>query len=262
MGTRGGRDCEVRGRIGVNGFRTLLRGEWRNLAILNFEIDPSVLAPRLPRGLELDRWQDRHYVSLIGFQFLGLRVLGLPVPCHRSFDEVNFRFYVRRRTVDGWRHGVVFIKELASCRAVAVSARVLYNEPYVALPVRHVFEHTPVDDAQFRTVTYSWTSGRRDHSLKLTTASTPLPTRENSAEAFFAERYWGYAVQRSARVLEYHVERPCWAVAPAFVAGLVCDVAAVYGQDFVPFLSARPTSAFFAEGSAVTVSRGVALPTT
>jgi hypothetical protein len=246
----------------VNGFRTLLRAEWRNLAILNFEIDPSVLAPRLPRGLELDRWQDCHYVSLIGFQFLDLRVLGLPVACHRSFDEVNFRFYVRRRTEDGWRHGVVFIKELASCRVVAGGAKVLYNEPYVALPMRHAFEHTPVDGAQFRTVTYAWTSGRRDQSLKLTTASTPLPAREQSAEAFFAERYWGYVVQRNRSVLEYHVERPRWAVAPAFVAELVCDVAAIYGDEFVPFLSARTTSAFFAEGSAVTVSRGVALPTT
>jgi hypothetical protein len=111
-------------------------------------------------------------------------------------------------------------------------------------------------------VTYAWTSGRRDQSLKLTTASTPLPAREQSAEAFFAERYWGYVVQRNRSVLEYHVERPRWAVAPAFVAELVCDVAAIYGDEFVPFLSARPTSAFFAEGSAVTVSRGVALPTT
>jgi uncharacterized protein YqjF (DUF2071 family) len=261
VGTRGGRDREGLGRLGVNGFRTLLRAEWRNLAILNFEVDPSVLAPRLPRGLELDRWEDRHYVSVIGFEFLDLRVLGLPVPCHRRFDEVNFRFYVRRRTADGWRRGVVFIKELASCRAVAVGARVLYNEPYVALPMHHRFEHTPANGGQMQSVTYTWTSGRREQSLKLTTARRPLPVREQSAEAYFAERYWGYVVQRNRSVLEYQVERPRWAVAPAFVAELVCDVAAVYGDEFVPFLSARPRSAFFAEGSAVTLSRGVALPT-
>ena len=245
----------------MNSFRTLLRAEWRNLAILNFEIDPSVLEPRVPRGLELDCRQDRHYVSLIAFQFVHLRVLGLPMPCHRSFDEVNFRFYVRRRSGDGWRHGVVFIKELVSCRAVAVGARVLYNEPYVALPMRHRFECTP-DGGQIRSIAYAWTFGGRDHSLKLTTATKPLSTSENSAEAFFAERYWGYAVQRSGRVLEYHVERPSWSVAPAFVAELVCDIAAIYGQEFVPFLSARPAPAFFAEGSQVALSRGVALPTT
>ena len=37
MGTGG--DREGRGRLGVNGPRTLLRAAWRNLAILNFEID-------------------------------------------------------------------------------------------------------------------------------------------------------------------------------------------------------------------------------
>jgi uncharacterized protein YqjF (DUF2071 family) len=89
VGTRCGRDREGRGRLGMNGFRTLLPAEWRNLAILNFQIDPSVLGPLLPR-LELDSWEGRHYVSLIDFQFLGLQVLGLPVPCHRSFDEVTF----------------------------------------------------------------------------------------------------------------------------------------------------------------------------
>jgi uncharacterized protein YqjF (DUF2071 family) len=79
VGTRVGRDRKGRG-LAVNSCRTLLRAEWRNLAILNFEVDPSVLAPRLPRGLELDRWEDRHYVSVIGFEFLDLRVLGLR--CH------------------------------------------------------------------------------------------------------------------------------------------------------------------------------------
>ena len=102
----------------MNGVRPFLRAEWRHLAILNFVVEPSVLEPILPRGLELDRWEDRHYVSLIGFQFLHLRILGMPVPCHRSFDEVNLRFYVRRKAPDGWRHGAVFIKELVSHRAI------------------------------------------------------------------------------------------------------------------------------------------------
>ena len=242
----------------MNGFRIVLRAEWRNLAILNFEVEPSVLEPRLPRGLELDRWQGRHYVSLIGFQFLHLRVLGMPVPCHQYFDEVNLRFYVRRRAPEGWRHGVVFIKELVSRRAIGLAARILYNEPYVAVPMRHRFEHTAAGRRQIRSLTYAWTSGS-EHSLKLTTASAPLRTRKDSPEAFFAERYWGYSVQRSGAVLEYHVERPRWSVADAFVGQLVCDVAMVFGERFVPCLGVPPASAFVAEGSEVALSRGVGL---
>jgi hypothetical protein len=41
----------------------------------------------------------------------------------------------------------------------------------------------------------------------------------------------------------------------------VCDVAAVYGERFVPSLGALPASAFFAEGSEVALSLGVALAT-
>ena len=153
----------------MNGVRPFLRAEWRHLAILNFVVEPSVLEPILPRGLELDRWEDRHYVSLIGFQFLHLRILGMPVPCHRSFDEVNLRFYVRRKAPDGWRHGAVFIKELVSRRAIAFGARTLFNEPCAALPMWHRFEDTATDGGQFQSLTYAWTCGGREQSLKLTT---------------------------------------------------------------------------------------------
>ena len=150
-----------------------LRAEWRDLAILNFEVAPSVLEPLVPRGLELDSWEGRHFVSLIGFLFLNTRILGVPFLFHRSFEEVNLRFYVRRPAPEGWRHGVVFIKELVPRRAVAFAARILYNEPYVALPMRHRFECTQANGAQIRSWTYAWTFHGRDNNLSLTTATTP-----------------------------------------------------------------------------------------
>ena len=56
--------------------------------------------------------------------------------------------------------------------------------------------------------------------------------------------------------MEYEVEHPPWLAAPAVEARLSCDVAAVYGTTFVDSLSAEPTSAFLADGSAVKVFRG------
>ena len=66
-------------------------------------------------------------------------------------------------------------------------------------------------------------------------------------------------MQRNSAVLEYRVERPRSSVAAAFVAQLVCDVAMVYGERFVPTLGVSPASALVAEGSEVALSRGVAL---
>lgn len=64
--------------------------------MLNYAVDPAILTPHLPAGVELDAWRGTTYLSVVGFQFLGTRVLGLPIPFHRNFPEVNLRFYVRR----------------------------------------------------------------------------------------------------------------------------------------------------------------------
>ena len=115
--------------------RVFLTAEWRNLAMLNYEIEPAVLQPFVPVGTELDSWQGRTYVSLVGFQFLQTCVCGVPIPFHRDFEEVNLRFYVRRKASEGWRRGVVFIKEIVPRAAIAFVANKFYNEPYVALPM-------------------------------------------------------------------------------------------------------------------------------
>lgn len=237
-----------------------LRAEWRHLAILNFEAEPAVLEALVPQGLELDLWEGHHYISLIGFLFLNTRILGVPIPFHRNFEEVNLRFYVRRPTTEGWRRGVVFLKELVPRLVIALAARALYNEPYVALPMRHRIEWAEQDSGRIQSVTYSWTFAGRVNRLTLaTTASPPCPTQEDREEAFFAERYWGYSVQRDGGVLEYHVERPRWSVAAAPEARLDCDVGGVFGQRFSQFLREKPSSAFFATGSEVKLSKGLRL---
>jgi|SRR5712691_2431031 len=111
--------------------------------MLNYEVDRSALAARVPRGTELDEWQGRTYLSVVGFLFLGTRVLGLPIPFHRDFEEVNLRFYVRRRTEEGWRRAVVFVKEMVPRAAIAMVARALYNEKYVAVPMDHEVRRAP-----------------------------------------------------------------------------------------------------------------------
>ena len=80
--------------------RVFLSARWHALAMLNYEIDPAVLQPLVPRGTELDAHEGRTFVSMVGFLFLGTRVLGYPVPFHRNFEEVNLRFYVTHRSGD------------------------------------------------------------------------------------------------------------------------------------------------------------------
>ena len=82
-----------------------LAAAWRHLAMVNWAIDPAVLAARVPAGCELDFYDGRTYVSAVGFMFHDTHVLGVPVPFHRDFVELNLRFYVRHRGPEGWRRG-------------------------------------------------------------------------------------------------------------------------------------------------------------
>src|SRR5713226_5809776 len=106
-----------------------LTAEWRSLAILNYQVD-AILKPHVPPGTELDSFDGAFYISMVGFLFQRTRVLGAAIPGHQNFEEVNLRFYVRRRGPDGWRRGVVFLKEIVPRHAIAAIARGLYNENY------------------------------------------------------------------------------------------------------------------------------------
>src|SRR6478735_605434 len=117
--------------------RPFLRAEWRSLVMLNYEVAPEVLTPWLPAGTELDQWHGRTLMSMVGFRFLQTRVLGITIPFHENFPEVNLRFYVRRNCGGTWRRGVVFVREIVPRRAIAGVAQLLYGERYVRCPMRH-----------------------------------------------------------------------------------------------------------------------------
>lgn len=234
-----------------------LTAEWRSLAMLNYEIDPLVLKPFVPMGTELDQWQGKTFVSVVGFLFLNTRIRGIVVPFHSNFEEVNLRFYVRTFTPDGWRRGVVFIKELVPRWAIAWTARTFYNENYIALPMSHRSQMG--DEGAIRRTSYEWTlKGRKNH-LEVCTKGEAEIVQAGSCEEFITEHYWGYASQRDGGTMEYQVEHPQWRVWPAQEARLDCAVEDLYGKAFTKFLHQTPASAFLADGSPVTVFQGTRL---
>jgi hypothetical protein len=233
--------------------RVFLTAEWRYLAMLNYEVDPGLLLPLVPAGTELDRWNGRVFVSLVGFRFLKTKVFGLAIPFHSNFDEVNLRFYVRRRVKDELRRGVVFIREIVPRRAIAFIARFLYNENYVALPMAH--EITDAGNGGLA-VAYRWKMRNNWSGISVKVEGEPQVPREGSHEQFITEHYWGCAAQPDGGCMEYRVTHPSWKVWNVPQPEFSGDVDKLYGKEFAAVLGGRPTSAFLAEGSAVTVMRG------
>jgi uncharacterized protein len=236
--------------IVVAGVQPFLTANWRYLAMLNYVVDPGLITSLVPVETEIDFENGETFLSVVGFLFLDTRLLGLPIPRHRDFEEVNLRFYVRRKSADTWRRGVVFIRELVPRPAIALVARTFYGENYIAVPMKHEIEHV---DGNLK-VEYSWRRGRKWESLTMSATGQPQSIPAGSHAEFITEHYWGYTSLRSG-CGEYRVEHPRWKIWNATSFELNADVATLYGQQFVETLNAPPRSAFIADGSPITIHR-------
>jgi uncharacterized protein YqjF (DUF2071 family) len=218
--------------------------------MVNYEVDSSVLLPYLPKGTELDDRDGRHYVSLVAFLFLDTHVLGLPALFHQNFEEVNLRFYVRRRVGGEVRPGVVFIREMVPLFLVAETAKLTYNEPYRTVPMQHAILKT---SEELQTVEYMFGAGRDQCRLALHVDGPAAEMDRGSLEEFISERPWGYTTQRDGGTIEYLVDHPRWRVWSGANHELVGPLESFYDHPFPTILSAAPASAFIADGSAVAV---------
>ncbi|MCB0592745.1 MAG: DUF2071 domain-containing protein [Lewinellaceae bacterium] len=233
-----------------------LTAEWRYLIMANYLIAPEGLASFVPPGTELDFWQGRCYISLVGFLFVNTKVMGLSIPFHRTFEEVNLRFYVRCQEEGQWKRGVVFIKEIVPKRAITAVANTLYGEKYVTMPMRHHW----AEDSSRLLVQYDWKPNGRWNSLRVAADRKAAPLEEGSEEQFITEHYWGYTGQPGGASSEYQVEHPSWRIHPVLSYQADCDARQLYGPAFAEAMEEEPTSVFLAEGSEIAVRRGRRLP--
>ena len=232
--------------------RSFLTAEWRNLLMINYAVDPAILKPFLPCKTELDAFNDVHYVSLVGFLFSNTKVLGISFPFHRTFEEVNLRFYVRYKEAERWRRGVVFIKEIVPRRAITFIANSLYGEKYATHPMKHEWKQL----GEGLKVSYEWKVQNDWNYLKAIADKNATPVLPDSEEEFITEHYWGYTFVNQSCSGVYEVQHPSWAVHKVNSFDVKCNSAVLYGPQFTDALSQNPTSVFLAEGSPVTVMKG------
>jgi uncharacterized protein YqjF (DUF2071 family) len=233
--------------------RRFLKARWTNLLMLNYEVDPAVLIPYLPFGTVLDTWQGKTLVSMVGFLFEDTSVLGVKWPGHVNFEEVNLRFYVRHFDGKVWKRGAVFISEIVPKKLITLIANTLYKEHYSAFPMRHSI--SAADENHIRYL-YEWKLNGLWNKLGATVGNQFNAIQPGSAEEFIFEHYWGYNSLGAKKTMEYGVEHVSWETAEVTDTVFDADVKALYGEAFVPYLSVKPYSAFFAKGSAISVRMG------
>lgn len=229
-----------------------LSARWEDLIVVNYEIDPVILLPFVPKGTELDFHEGKTYVSLVAFNFFGNKFLGMiPTFPVIDFQEINLRFYIKRTVGDETRRAVAFIREVVPSRIIAGIARRFYNEPYDCFKTKFMDSLTA---DQRRKITYQWNDQTQIYSI-----SAELEPRESNLESgslphFILEHYWGYNTQRDGRTCEYQVQHVPWQYWDVASVDVSRNIRGFYGHDFEAVLSHQHHSVFVAKGSPVTVS--------
>lgn len=228
--------------------KPFLTAEWRKLAMANYAIDPKLLKDHVPHLTQLDLHNGICYVSLVGFMFLNTRVMGIRVPFHIDFEEINLRYYVHHHDGRENKRGVGFIKEIVPKPALSFIANFLYKEKYVTLPTAHHWQETFLDlNVQYKWKTHSW------NSLSVNAMPAAHEISPGSDEEFILEHYWGYTKANNKITFEYKVEHPKWSVYPVNDFEIDVDFAGLYGKEFGFLKGENPVSVFLAEGSEISV---------
>ena len=228
--------------------RKFLTARWQDLIMANYAVDPSLLAPRVPRGTDLDLQDGKCFVSLVGFMFLDTRILGLPIPFHVNFEEVNLRFYNKREADGETRRAVCFVKEIVPRFAIATVARVVYGEPYQCWSMGHTRTET--------NVSYSWKKADCKNHLEVDIGENLGVPNSGSHGEFIIEHYWGYTDRGGGRVDEYKVEHPKWELFSVKNEQIDVDFGGTYGDEFAFLADEKPYSVLLAKGSEVAVYKG------
>lgn len=216
--------------------------------MVNYEVDPSLLAGRVPHGTSLDLYDGRCFVSLVGFMFLNTRVLGLPIPYHVNFEEVNLRFYVKREMPGEIRRGVCFIKEIVPKPAIAFVAQKLFGEPYEAA---RMWNYNDAGKVSYRCINFKGVN-----SIKVTRGDKLGVPAADSHEEFIVEHYWGYTKRGEKRTDEYKVEHAKWDLYATRHPRIKVNFAGWYGKEFAFLKDETPYSVLLAKGSEISVSFG------
>jgi uncharacterized protein len=229
-----------------------LSAEWRDLVILNYEVDPLLLQSYIPPCTELDQFDGRTFISLVGFRFLRTKLFGFAaLPFHATFDEVNLRLYVRRREGGEIRRGVAFIREIVPRAAIAFVARTAYGENYSS----HQMRHSVKLSATGGLCRYEWRLSGQWCGLEANAMGAAARRGEGTVEQFITEHYWGYSARRG-RSLEYRVAHEPWRVWTSSAARFHGNADSLYGPQLGAIIRRPPDSSLIADGSRVLVFTG------
>jgi len=231
--------------------KLFLSAKWENLILITYDVDPGVLEPHLPPGLELDTINGRAFVSLVAFDFADTRVKGFKIPFHVNFPEINLRFYVKNTDKNNIKRGVVFLREFVPRRAITFIANNLYKEKYSTAKMKSTIESNGIIYLEHKI-----SVNEKNYFISLEAENKPYLPDNSSLEHYFKEHQWGFGTSAGGNTLIYEVEHPVWEVFPVIKFDHNFDFGAIYGNNWAHLNERSPYNVTFAKGSDIKVFGG------
>ncbi|MEC3906879.1 DUF2071 domain-containing protein [Tamlana sp. 2201CG12-4] len=225
----------------INIFMT---GEWKDLIMLTFEVDKSILKPYLPKDTEIDLYKGKALLSMVAFTFSKVNFFNFAIPFHQLFGQINFRFYAKSK-INGSK-GVVFIKEFAPKPLIAFIANKFYNEPYFFKPI--IFKKKVTQNRIDLKYQYKNASVEVSSSLQTTKPS------QNTLEHFIVDRYIAFVKSKKHQTFRYNIYHKPWKIHQLKKTYLNKELLKLLPSHFV---NLKLRSTLLVDGSSVKVEKGI-----
>ena len=182
--------------------RTVFTQDWMELTFLHWAVDPSLVAPLMPKGVQPDVFGGVTYVALVPFSMRRIGLFGAPaVPYFGSFLETNVRLY---GVDEQGRRGVVFCSLEASRLVTVAVTRVATGLNY--LWAKMAMERD--GDRVSYTTRRRWPGPRGLASNVVVRVGEPIePT---PLEQFLTARWGLFLPDRHGRTRYWPNEHPAW----------------------------------------------------
>jgi uncharacterized protein len=177
---------------------------WRELLFAHWVVDPSMLRPLIPAGIQLDLFEERCYVGAV--PFLMERVtprLVPPLPGLHAFPELNLRTYVTL----GGRPGVWFFSLDAGQKLAVRVARRLFHLPYFDARFEIAVAGSRVDYSALRT---HRAAAPAEFSATYEAVGPVYRSAAGSLDAWLTERYCLYSADALGRIYRGEIDHQPW----------------------------------------------------
>lgn len=182
--------------------------EWNDALFLHYLVPEKLLNPLIPKGLELDLFEGKAWVSVVAFRMENIRPRGLPaISLVSTFFEINVRTYVSK----GKKSGVYFLNIEAQKALSAFISRQLSGLPY---------EKSRITSSGINNIrVFDSLNFSKDFSLEAHFEIGRKKYFKTTLDVWLTERYSLYLEQKG-KLYRYEIHHAEWEITEVFLKRL------------------------------------------